>query len=111
MMYCSVCRAPLPQEATHCPQCGAATPAYYSPAQTAPNDPTVASSPASGTPPLPPTRYGPQPYGAAPPIPYGTPPPSPYEPYRPLPPPPPPSPSPRGNRIGLLVGIALLVLI
>src|SRR5205085_2708960 len=83
----------------------------YAPAPTAPNDPTVASSSAGGRPPLPPTMYGPQPYGAAPPIPYGTPPPSPYEPYSSLPPPPPPSPPRRGNRIWLLAGIALLVFI
>src|SRR5579884_1395591 len=111
-MYCSVCQAPLPPGATHCPRCGAATPAYYSSSQTAPNDPTVASSSANRTPPLPPTMYGPQPYGTPPPTPYGPLPPSPYEPYNtPLPPPPPPSPPQRGNRMALLIGIALLVLI
>jgi hypothetical protein len=100
-MNCSACGTQLPEGATHCPRCGAATPYYYSHARIAPDDPTVVSSPDAVAPPLlPPTMYGSPSYQ------------SPYEPSNVAPlAPPPPSPQRPGNRIGIIVGVVLLVLL
>lgn len=83
------------------PQCGAATPYYYSPTEAAPDDPTVASSPETvAPPPPPPTMYGSPSYY------------NPYESYGAAPSaPPPPSPQRSRNRIGIIVGVVLLVLL
>jgi Flp pilus assembly protein TadG len=126
-MNCSACGTQLPQGAANCPQCGATTPYSYSQSGTAPNDPTVVSSPyADAQQPLPSTVYGSQSYGVRPPTPYDTPPygaalralydsppyQNPYEPYNvaPLAPPPPSSQRP-GKRIGIIAGVVLLVLL
>jgi hypothetical protein len=100
-MNCNTCGTQLPEGAANCPQCGTATPSYYSHARIAPNDPTVVSSPyADAQHPPPPPMYGsPSHY-------------NPYESYDVGPPaPPPPSPQRPGNRIGIIVGIVLLVLL
>ncbi len=117
-MKCSACGAQLPAGVAYCPNCGTPTPAYYAPMGTSPNNPTVPSS-SENVPPPPYTNYGSQQYGAQ--SPYSTLPPNPYETPAPasyvpsseaqyVPPPPPPSPS-RGNRIGLIIGIVVFVLI
>ncbi len=112
MLYCSSCGLQLPPEMEHCPRCGAATTAYYSNTGSAPNAPTIQSSPYIVTPPPSITNYGSTPYGAAPANPYSTPPPAPYDPYNVAPSPSPlPPPQRGGNRIGLIVGIILLVLL
>ena len=100
-MNCSACGTQLPEGAAHCPRCGAATPYYYSPTEAAPDDPTVVSSPETvAQPPPPPSVYGSPPYQ------------NPYEPYHVAPlAPPPPSPQRPGKRIGLIVGVVLLVLL
>jgi hypothetical protein len=100
-MNCRACGTQLPQGAANCPQCGAAASYYYSTTEAGPDDPTVVSSPDPVVqPPPPPTVYGSPPYQ------------SPYEPYNIAPiAPPPPSPSRPGKRIGLIVGIVLLVLL
>lgn len=100
-MNCSVCRTPLPQGVAYCPTCGTPTSSSYSAAGTTPDAATVVS-----TPPPPPTNYGPQPYGTA--SPYNTPS-VPYDPYNVAPPS--PSPQRRSNRMGLIIGAVLLVLI
>ncbi len=93
-MNCHACGTPLPEGATRCPRCGAATSYYSATTAAAPDDPTVASS-------LPPPSNvsGSSPYH------------NPYESYdvAPLAPPPPP-PQRRGKRIGLIVGAVLLIL-
>ena len=129
-MNCGNCGIILPSDAVHCPNCGSATSNYYSFYATTPNDPTVvtppygaesqipptlASSPYSPGPQLSPTRYGDsQPYQATPPPPTPYNPPTPY-PYTPYPAPPPaPVPTPpqrRSNRIGIIIGVAALVLL
>ena len=114
-MNCTNCGTPLPQGAIYCPTCGTLTPAYYSSAGSAPNAPTVQSSSYIVTPPQsppPPTTYGSLPYQTTPRDPYGTPPPTPYDPYQSLSlTPPPPSIPPRSNRIGLIIGVILLILL
>jgi eukaryotic-like serine/threonine-protein kinase len=120
-MNCGNCGALLPPDAAHCPNCGANTSNYRSFSATPPNDPTVVSTPYSAGPQTPPTAYGDsQPYQATPP------PPTPYDPYNPYNPPTPypytpypaaplaPVPAPpqrRGNRIGIIIGVAALVLL
>lgn len=116
-MNCSACGRQLPAGVIYCPNCGTPTPAYYAPAGTTPDTPTVESSAADAPPPPPYTNYGSQPYGG--PSPYSTPPPAPYN----TPPPPsyvtsseaqlkPPPPSQRrGNRTGLILGVVVLVLL
>ena len=94
-MNCRVCGTPLPEGATHCPRCGAATSYYSATTEASPDDPTVASS-------LPPPSNvsGSSPYH------------NPYESYHVTPlAPPPPSPQRRGKRIGLIVGAVLLTLL
>ena len=99
-MNCRACGTRLPEGATHCPWCGAATSYYSSTTEAAPDDPTVASSPDTAAPPPPPNVSGSSPYQ------------TPYEPYQVAPlAPPPPSPQRRGKRIGLIVGVVLLVLL
>ncbi len=121
-MNCGNCGTLLPPDAAHCPNCGANTSNYRSFSATPPNDPTVVSTPYSAGPQTPPpTAYGDsQPYQATPP------PPTPYDPYNPYNPPTPypytpypavpltPVPAPpqrRGNRIGIIIGVAALVLL
>jgi len=79
----------------------------------APNDPTVVSSPYADAQPPPPTMYGSPSYGAASQSSYDA---SsyqnPYESYDVAPSaPPPPSPKRPGHRIGIIVGVVLLVLL
>ena len=94
-MNCRACGTPLPEGATHCPRCGAATSYYSETTATAPDDLTVASS----LPPAP-NVSGSSPYH------------NPYESYQMTPlAPPPPSPQRRGKRIGLIVGAVLLILL
>jgi 3-keto-disaccharide hydrolase/zinc ribbon protein len=106
-MNCSVCGTSLPQGVAYCPNCGTPTSSSGGAASDAA---TVASSSVSATPPPPPTNYGPQPYGN----PYNTPP-APYDPYNVAPPPLPSTapqrPQRRSNRMGLLIGAILLVLV
>jgi hypothetical protein len=100
-MNCSACGTQLPQGAANCPQCGAATPYYYPSTGAGPNDPTVVSvaDTVAQQPPQP-TVYGSPPYQ------------NPYEPYNVTPlAPPPPSPKRPGKRIGLIVGVVVLVLL
>ena len=100
-MNCSTCGTQLPKGAANCPQCGTTTPYYYSHARIAPNDPTVVSSPyADAQQPPPPTMYGSPSYQ------------NPYESYDVAPlAPPPPSPKRPANRIGIIAGLILLVLL
>ena len=118
-MNCNACGTQLDEGAANCFQCGAAT-------ETAPNDPTVmsVSSFVAQQPPVP-TMYGSQPYGAALSSPYDSPSygaasqlsygPSPYqnpyEPYAVAQPARPSSPQGSGNRIGIIIGVVLVVLI
>lgn len=133
-MNCNSCGANLPPGASVCPVCGAATP-YNATGYggSSPYDPTVQATP-YGTPPRPSTTYGAPPYGSPPPppqsanpyggvsspaqYPYGAPPvqqgdygvqPPPPQPYiQPQPPNPPPR---RRSRVGLIIGIVLLVVL
>jgi Domain of Unknown Function (DUF1080) len=116
-MNCNTCGTPLPPGAANCPRCGATAPYYYSSTGTAQNAPTVVSLPYGTTPQTPPTGYGSQPYGGAPPLPtplpppYNPPSPYPYTPYPMAPITPVPPPQRQGTRIGVIVGVVLLVLI
>ncbi len=117
-MNCGNCGILLPAGALHCPNCGAATSNYYSFSATTPNDPTVVTEPYSAGPQTPPTGYGgSQPYQATPP------PSTPYNPYNPSTPysytpypaeplaPVPAPPQRRGKGIGIIIGVAALVLL
>lgn len=117
-MNCGNCGILLPAGALHCPNCGAATSNYYSFSATTPNDPTVVTEPSSAGPQTPPTGYGgSQPYQATPP------PSTPYNPYNPSTPysytpypaeplaPVPAPPQRRGKGIGIIIGVAALVLL
>jgi Protein of unknown function (DUF3224) len=119
-MNCPACGTQLPEGAVNCPECGAATPYYYSAAGTAPNDPTVVQQQPPptvyGSPPYggaPATPYDPPPYGTAAQAPYGSSPyQNPYEPYNVAPPaPPPPQLQRSGKRTGIIFGVVLLVLL
>jgi type II secretory pathway pseudopilin PulG len=105
-MDCQVCGMQLPAEAKACPNCGTLTPAYYTNAGASPYDPTTpavsGSSPSVMSAPPPPTQYGSNPYDMPLQSPYHV------NPYEALPPPPPQRP---GNRIGIIVGVVILVLI
>ena len=116
-MKCSACGMQIPAGVVYCPNCGTPTPAFYATSGTTPTNPTVSSSSENVPPPY--TNYGSEQYGVQ--SPYGTPPPNPYNSPAPAsyvpsreaqyaPPPPPPS-QPRGNRIGLIIGLVVLVLI
>jgi eukaryotic-like serine/threonine-protein kinase len=116
-MKCSACGMQLPAGVAYCPNCGTPTPVLYAPTGTTPNNPTVSSSAQNTPPPSPYTNYGSQQYGAqspndAPPPPpnlYNTPQSSAYYPGKEqqfVPP-----SKPRSNRIGLIIGIAALVLV
>ena len=117
-MNCGNCGALLPLDAAHCPNCGAATSNYYSFSATTSSDPTVVAAPYGTEPQTPPTAYGgSQLYQATPPPPtpynpYNPPTPYPYTPYpaAPLTPVPTP-PQRRSNRIGIIIGVAALVLL
>lgn len=100
-MNCSACGTQLPLGAVNCPQCGAATANYYWSTKAAPDDPTVVSTPDTVAQPLPSPNVNGSPLYK-----------NPYEPYdiSPLAPPP-PSPQRAGKRIGLMVGVTLLVLL
>jgi Protein of unknown function (DUF3224) len=100
-MNCRACGTPLPEGATHCPWCGAATPYSSAATEASPDDPTVASPPETAAPlRLPAHVSGSPPYH------------NPYESYQAAPlAPPPPSPQRRGKRIGLIVGAVLLILL
>jgi len=117
-MNCGNCGTLLPPDAAHCPNCGANTSNYRSFSATPPNDPTVVSTPYSAGPQTPPTGYGgSQPYQATPP------PSTPYNPYNPSTPysytpypaeplaPVPAPPQRRGKGIGIIIGVAALVLL
>src|SRR5712692_2742891 len=137
-MNCGSCGLQLPQGAANCPRCGAVTPYYYANTGTTPNDATFVSTPnpvAEQAPLTPyaappyraisPTQYSAQPYEPTTPAPAGSPPyeaepqnpysVSPYAPYSSLPltptPPVPPPVQRWGNRIGIIVGVVVLVLI
>lgn len=101
-MDCQVCGTQLLAEAKACPNCGTPTPAYY--AGVSPYDPTIAavsgSSSSLMSAPPPPTQYGSNPYEMPLQNPYPA---NPYEA-------PPPSKRP-GNRIGIIFGVIILVLI
>jgi hypothetical protein len=99
-MNCRACGTQLPLGATNCPQCGTAASYYYSTTEAGPDDPTVVSSPDPVVqPPPPPTVYASPLYQ------------SPYEPYNIAPStPPPPPPRRSGKRIGIIVGIVLLLI-
>lgn len=132
-MNCSSCGANLPPGAAVCPVCGTATPYNVPGSGPAQYDPTMPASP-YGAPPRPSTAYGSPPYGAPPPpqaanpygagsppaYPYGAPPmqqggygmqapPPQVQPY--IQPPPPSLPPKRRSRVGLVIGIVLLVLL
>ncbi len=106
-MDCQVCRTQLPSEAWACPNCGTPTPAYYATSGASAYDPTIPAaaglSPSvMNASPLPPTQYGVYPNASS------LPGPSPVTPYEA---PPPPLPRRSGKRIGILVGVVLLVLL
>lgn len=107
-MNCRACGTQLPEGAANCPQCGTITPYAYAHAGIAPNDPTVVSSlyndptdvsplPTDAQQPPLPTMYGSSSY------------PNPYDvaPFAP----PPPSPKRPTNRIGIIVGVVLVLLL
>ena len=105
---CSKCGSSLAADVRFCPQCGTSTSSYYSNSGASPYDLTAASS-SSGAPlQAPPTATD---YGSPP---YGMPPQNPYEPLTPyeapLQAPPPPSPR-RPVKMGLLIGVVVLVLV
>src|SRR6266550_2781294 len=102
-MNCSNCGTQLPPGAAACPMCGTPTPQYGFGSGATPYDATVAS-PYNASPP---TAYGSQPYSAPPPPQYGAPPPPQYT----FPQPPPPAGRSQGKRIGIIVGVGLLLLI
>jgi hypothetical protein len=100
-MNCRACGTSLPEGATHCPWCGAATSYSSTTTEASPDDPTVASSSEMAAPlRLPAQVSGSSPYH------------NPYESYQVAPlVPPPPSPQRRGRRIGLIVGTLLLAVL
>jgi hypothetical protein len=100
-MNCSVCGKPLPQGVSYCPNCGTPVSSSYPYAGTTPDSATIVSAP-----PPPPTNYGPQTYGAPPTY---TTPSVPYDPYNVAPPP--QAPRPQRNRMGLIIGVVVVVLI
>ncbi len=119
-MNCSNCGTQLPPGAAACPMCGTPTPQYGFGSGATPYDATVASSYNTPPPPAydptlpagsynasPSTAYGSQPYSAPPPPQYGAPPPPQYT----FPQPPPPAGRSQGKRIGIIVGVGLLLLI
>ncbi len=90
-MQCRSCGTQLPEGVAFCPVCGALTPYRVSESGVAP----------------PATDYGSPPYGVPPQNPY-----KPLNPYAvPLQAPLPPPPQRPGNRIGIMVGVVLLVLL
>ena len=90
-MQCHSCGTQLPKGVAICPVCGALTPYRVSESGVAP----------------PATDYGSPPYGVPPQNPY-----KPLNPYAvPLQAPLPPPPQRPGNRIGIMVGVVLLVLL
>ena len=107
-MQCGSCGTQLPEGVAFCPACGALTPYRVSESGVAPYDLTAVSSPTGAPLQAPPaTDYGSSPYGGPPQNPY-----EPLNPYAvPLQAPPPPSPRRPGNRIGIIVGVVLLVLL
>jgi hypothetical protein len=104
-MDCQVCGTQLPVEAKACPNCGTLTPAFYTNSGASPYDPTTPAVSESSlsvmSAPPPPTQYGSNPYDMSLQSPY------PVNPYE-APPPPPQHP---GNRIGIIVGVIILVLL
>jgi hypothetical protein len=97
-MNCSTCGRPLPAEAMACPNCGTATPFYYSQSGSSPYGPTSAAAAGESKPPMPPTNYGSGPSNM-PPAGYAA---NPYE----VAPPPLPTPTPKkGSRRGVLTGV------
>lgn len=106
-MNCSACGTQLSEGAANCPQCGAATPYFYSHASSAPDDPTVVSPPYADTQqPPPPSLYGsPSDVTESQPLYASSTFHNPYDPYGVVPStPPPPSSKRSGMRIGILVG-------
>ena len=108
-MQCNSCGSQLPVAVEYCPACGAVTPYNISASGVSPYDLTAAPSPSGAPLQAPPaTDYGSPPYGVPPPQ-------NPYEPLNPyaVPLQAPPSPSPQrpGNRIRIIVGAVLLVLL
>lgn len=96
-MNCSSCGTQLPQQATHCPQCGVVTQYSYATAQAAPDDPTVITSPETmAQQSSPSTGYGSTTYQ------------NPYDPYLIGQPPPPP---PRQRSSGGFVAVAILLVL
>ncbi len=116
-MNCRVCGLRLPAGVIYCPNCGTPTPAFYSPAGTAPDNPTVESSSSNVPPPPPYTNYGsqpyevPSPYSTLPPAPYNTSPPASYVTNSGAQLTPPPPTQRGGNRTGFIIGIVVLVLV
>lgn len=97
-MNCSTCARPLPAEAMACPNCGTATPLYYSQSGSSPYGPTSAASAEVSKLPMPPTKYGSGPSNT-PSAGYAA---NPYE----VAPPPLPTPTPKkGSRRGVLIGV------
>src|SRR5438067_2561974 len=95
-----------PHRVAHCPTCGAVKPQRVSEAGISPYDHTVVSSYAEPlqAPPPPSTNYGSPSYGLPPQTPYPLL--NPYDPYAaPLPPP------RRHVKLGMLIGIVVLVLV
>ncbi len=105
-MHCQACGTQLPSEAKACPNCGTLTPAYYANAGASARDPTIpagsGSSPYAMSAPPSSTQYGSNPYDRSSQSPYHV---NLYE--APLP----PAPRRPGNRIGIIVGVVLLVLL
>src|SRR5579875_2160149 len=103
-MNCSVCGTALAPDVMYCPKCGTPTPAYYASTGSSPNAQTVATPPPAApygnVPPY--TDYGAQPYGTISPSSSS----NLYDSYRGTPPSP-----PRPNRLPLLIGGVILVLL
>ena len=105
-MDCQVCGTQLPSEAKACPNCGTLTPAYYADSGASPHDPTIPAG--SGSPPYvisappPSAPYASNPYDMSLQSPYNV---NPYEAPRP------PTPQRPANRVGIIVGLVILVLV
>lgn len=101
-MYCGNCGGDIPPGAKACPQCGTLTSSYFTDSGSSPNEPTYASSPYNVPSSIPSTDYGSQPY-------------DPYSITQPPPPPPPlalpPQRPSHRNRVGIIVGVLLLLIL
>ena len=99
--FCSNCGRSLIPDDHFCPQCGKPISSSARGFAIPSNTPTIPAAPFQNTPPMPSTDYGSNPYGVTASNPYDA---------SSLKPPPPPRPH-RNRRLGILIGVGLLVLL